>query len=285
MKKLSLLALVCLAFIHINAQDGVTFKIKYLPNKTYQSSAKMTMKINATVSGDQQILDKLKSQGITQPVNLSVDMEFNGVMKTGSPNADNSYPVHLDYKVDNLSVMLGDKQVPIPAKVTETDFKAVGTIDANGKIQIDSVAGKKANDTTQRKMQQMMDMVQKKINFPDKVLKPGDSFTQTMPLNIPIGKTGANNMQMNFSITYTLTSISGDNANFDMKPDFNLTLAVKDANITMSGTGPGKMVYSIGNNFPVSKTGNFNMKLKVTSDKVNVDGDAVITSSFTTAIN
>ncbi|MBS1524295.1 MAG: hypothetical protein JST19_01520 [Bacteroidetes bacterium] len=285
MKKLCLLALACLLFVQLKAQNGVIFKVKYLPNKTYQSSVKLNMKLHAMISGDQQVLDKLKSQGITQPVNVSIDMGFSGVMKTGSPNADNSYPLHLDFKIDNLSVMLGDKQVPVPPKVSETDFKAVGSIDANGKIQIDSAAGKKANDTTQKKMQQMMDMVQKKISFPDRALKPGDSFTQTMPLNIPIDKGGVNNMQMNFSITYTLTSISGDNANFDMTPNFNLTLAVKGANITITGAGAGKMVYSIGNNFPVSKDGNFNMKLKVNSDKVNVDGDATITTSFTTAIN
>ena len=53
----------------------------------------------------------------------------------------------------------------------------------------------------------------------------------------------------------------------------------------MSGTGTGKMVYSMKDSFPLSKTANINMKIKVTTPKVNVDGTAVVVSKYDCTIN
>src|SRR6185503_15911901 len=119
--------------------------------------------------------------------------------------------------------------------------------------------------------------------FPEKPMKPGDSFTQTMPFNMPM-KDGGGDIKVEASVTYKLTSISDGKAYFDMTPSFSMNVTVKKISVDMSGTGTGKMVYSIKDNFPVSKSGSFDLKLKVTSEKVNVDGTAVITSTTTTVV-
>ncbi|MDB5143274.1 MAG: hypothetical protein JWQ66_1987 [Mucilaginibacter sp.] len=283
MKKIYLFAWLCLSLTQLKAQEGVVFKVKYLPNRSYQTSVNIGMKINATLSGDTALINKLKSQGITQPVNANLAMGLNASMKTGTLNTDGTFPINMDFKIANLEVTANGKQIPIPPKVTEKDMKVVGHAGQDGQLKVDSAEGKKMNDSTEKKMQQMMDLVQKQIKFPDKPLKPGDTFTQGAPMNIPVG--GANNIQINGGITYKLVSISGGKAYFDIIPNVSMDLKIKTISATISGTGTGKMVYDIKNSFPLSKEATINMKIKVTSAKFNVDGTAVITSNTNCTIN
>jgi hypothetical protein len=275
---------MCLGFTQLWAQQGVVFKIKYLPNKNYQSNISVDMKVTATVSGDQEILDKLKEQGITQPVNANVSLALGGLMKTGALGADKTMPMNLDYKINNISVSANGNQVPIPPKATEKDIKAVGHISQDWKIKLDSADGKAVADSAQKKMEQMMNMVQKQIQFPDKPLKPGDTFTQGGPLDLPAGKNGGD-VKITFGTTYKLVKIEGDKAYFDLTPTFSMNMQMKNISVDMSGTGTGKMVYSIKDNFPISKEGNINMNIKVTSPKVNVAGTALVTSKYDCVIN
>ncbi len=284
MKRIFLIAFMCLGFTQLWAQQGVVFKIKYLPNRNYQSNISVDMKANATVTGDKEILDKLKDQGITQPVNANLSIALGGLMKTGGLASDNTMPVNMDYKINNVSVSANGNQVPIPPKATEKDIKMVGHISQDWKLKIDSANGKAIADTAQQKMQQMMNMVQKQIQFPDKPLKPGDSFAQGATTNIPVGK-GGSSAKVDFGITYKLARIVDGKAYFDMIPKFSMSLQVGKVSVDMSGTGTGTMVYSIKDNFPLSKEGNINMKIKVTSPKINVDGTAVVTSKYDCVIN
>jgi hypothetical protein len=282
MKKLCLYILLCISSIQLKAQNGVVFKVKYLPNRNYQVSINVGMKINAILTGDTALINKLKSQGITQPVNADLSMDMSGNMKSGALGTDNTFPLSMDYKINKLAVTANGKQAPIPPKVTENNIKVTAHVGQDGQLTLDSAGGKKVNDTTEKRMRQMMNLVQKQIKFPDKPLKPGDSFTQGMPMDIPVGN---NNIQMNGGFTYKLVRISDGKAYFDVVPAFSMDFKIKNTSISVKGTGTGKMVYSIKDNFPLSKEGSFDMKIKVSSDKLNVDGTAVITSTYTGTIN
>jgi hypothetical protein len=286
MKKIYLLALLCLPFAQLRAQDGVVYKIKYLPNHEYKMAIKMGMKLNATIKGDQSIIDKLTAEGITQPVTVDFQFAVDADTKTGAQTADNMIPLNMDVKIVNISVNANGNQAPIPATIAGKDVKIVGRAGLDGlSMIIDSVAGKKTDDSTQKNMKQMMNLFQRQIKFPEKGLKVGESFTQTMPFNIPMGKNTSNTVHMDYSITYKLTSVTDGKAYFDVVPNFTMNFDIQKVAITMSGTGLGKMVYSIKDNFPISNDGNFSMTIKVTSDKLNVDGAAVITTSSKTDIN
>jgi len=285
MKKIFLFALLCLPFVQLKAQQGIVFKVKYLPNHNYKVGFKVGIKLNATITGDPALMDNLSKSGFTSPIAVNMDMAMDGSTTTGALAADKSFPLNMSYMISNLSVEANGKQAPIPPKITEMNLKMTGHVNSEGQIQIDSAMGKKVSDTAQKKMQQTMNLFQKQIQFPDKPLKPGDSFTQTMPLNLPMGGNSSNNVQMNYSITYKLISISDGKAFFDVVPNFNMNFSIKDVTIAMSATGLGKMIYSIKDNFPVSSDGNFTMKLKVSSAKINVDGTALVTTNYTTVIN
>lgn len=283
MKKILFVALLCLPAL-LKAQQGVVFKIKYQPNYNYKMAVNFNMKMNVTVTGDPDILQKLKDEGINSPVTALLGLGADGTIKTGAMGSDNSFPLTMDFKIDSLTASANGKEAPIPPMVTDKKLHVVAHVGQDNVMVVDSADGKKASDSTQKSMQQMTNMLQRQIKFPETPMKPGDSFTQTMPINVPIKK-GGGNIKVDASITYKLTSISDGKAYFDMTPAFSMNASVKKINIDMSGTGSGKMVYSIKDNFPISKEGTFNLKLKVTSDKVNVDGTAVVTSSSTTVIN
>lgn len=284
MKKAYLLVFMCLSLAQLRAQQGMVFKIKYLPNHNYQSTISADVRFNVSVAGDQQIIDKLKAQGITQPVKADLSLALGGFLKTGAMGSDNSMPVNIDYKVNNISVTANGKQVPIPPKATEKDIKLSGHLAQDWKLKLDSADGKAVADTAGQKMQQMMSMIQKQIQFPDRPLKPGDTFTQGLPMNIPIDKNG-NDIKVNAGVTYKLVSISDGKAYFDLIPNFSMNFQLKDITVDMSGTGTGKMVYSIKDSFPLSKQGNLSMKIKVSSAKLNVDGTASVVSKYECTIN
>jgi len=285
MKKIYLLALLCLPFA-LKAQDGVVFKIKYQPNHTYNMNMGLGMNMNVTVTGDPAILQKLKDEGINQPVMALLGLGVNGTMKTGTPGADNMMPITMDFKIDSLNVSANGKQAPIPPSATDKAIHINGHANADNisMFVIDSVNGKKAGDSSQNSMKQMMSMVQRQVQFPATAMKPGDTFTQNMPINVPM-KGSKSNIKVDASITYKLNNIADGKAYFDVMPKFSMNMDIMKIAVNISGNGTGKMVYSIKDNFPLSRSGTFNATIKVTSAKLNVDGTAVITSSTMTVIN
>lgn len=284
MKKLFLYAALCLTLTQVKAQQGVVFKIKYQPNKNYQLDAKIGVKANVTLTGDQDLIDKLKSQGITQPVMADANIGYGGTMKTGTLAADNSFPIAINMKLNDVSLQANGNQVPIPPKATEKSFKAYGHVSSDNHFRVDSADGKRVNDSTEKKMQKMLDFVQNQIKFPEKPMKPGDSFTQSVPINVPVGGK-ENNLKIDASVTYKLIKIEDGKAYFDLTNNVNVNFQMKQINAAITGTGAGKMVYSIKDNYPVSKDATINLKIKLTSDKINADGKIDVTSSYTGSVN
>lgn len=84
MKKLIFLFLLLFVF-NAEAQQSVIYKMKYLPNRDYDGQVSMNINCNIALAGDTQITNKLKSQGITQPVAFDMNMKMTGDIKTGSP--------------------------------------------------------------------------------------------------------------------------------------------------------------------------------------------------------
>lgn len=276
MKKICLLALLCVSFCQLKAQNSVVFKVKYLPNHNYHLVAGIGIKANVNINGDQQTIDKISKMGIKSPVAADIAVNIDGNTVSGTAAADNSFPLNIDYNVANIKLNFNGKDVPVPMG-NKHNAKIYAHVGSDGQIKIDSADGKKVNDTTERKMQQMLNMMQSSVKFPAKPMKPGESFTQHMPINIPVKDKG--NVKADASATYKLISISGDLANFTFTSTLTMNFKGEKVAMDISGNGDGTMVYSIKNNFPVSKDGTFNIKLKLTADKVNVDGTAVVTTS------
>ena len=92
-------------------------------------------------------------------------------------------------------------------------------------------------------------------------------------------------MHADATVIYKLVSISEGKAYFDLTPNVNVNFNIMGLSVSITSTGTGKMVYSIADNYPISKQATVNLKIKVTSDKLNVDATGVASSSYTGTIN
>ena len=264
------------------AQQGILFKIKYQPSHTYQNTFHVEVKPVVTVTGSQEILEKLSAMGIGQPVNADLTLDISGQTKSGYAASDGSFPIVFNYMVDSINAKVNGKNFPSPPNKTNSK-KVYAHINPDGQLKIDSANGKKMNDSTEKKMRQMMDMVQHQIKFPDKPLKPGDTFTQGMPFTIPMK--GMGDSKIDISVTYKLISIAGDKAYFDMVENININAQIKKATTSITGTGTGKMVYSVKDNFPISSSSVLNMKISAAMGTTTINGTTAVNVSQATTIN
>jgi len=281
MKKIIFLILLLFVF-KAEAQKSVTFKMKYLPNHNYQAAVNMDIKCNITISGDEQVIEKLKSQGMTQPISLNMNMKMNGDTKTGVAGANNTFPLAMTFKLDQIEGTLNGNPIPIPGNVSSKVTRLYGHVGQDGKLKADSISGGTMKDTSEQKISQLMNSIQKKIQFPDHPMHIGDTFTQEMPFNIPLG---GNNMNATAKAVYKLVKIADGNAYFDIQQSMDMSIPVKNEIVTLKGDGNGKMVFSLKDSFPTDFTSNINLKFNGKITTVQVDGTAAISMEYKYTIN
>lgn len=264
------------------AQDSVMLKMGLLPGRSYESIMGLNIACKINLSGDQQVLDKLSQQGITQPLNLNINVKMVYDSKTGNADAENNFPVKMSYHFEEMAITLNGKQVPVPTKqLTGKNIIIYGHATSGGMLQADSLAGM-PNDTAKERMNRMMNSFMHHIQFPEHAMHIGDTFTQRMPLNIPLGNSGAN---MSANVVYKLISITGEQAGFDISQNMDMDIPVKGQHLKLSGNGTGKMVYSIKHSYPLNYNATLQLKFSGLVGTLQVDGTADMTMDYKNAIS
>ena len=281
MKKLLYIPILLLT-LTVRAQKGIVFKMKYTPNHTYAGGINMDIKAKVDLSGNDTVVSKLKAQGLTLPINIDMVMKMDGNTKTGATGASGAFPIAMIYKMDTLSMGINGNKVPIPSDKLGAGTSIYGHVGADGKLKADSIGGSKMADTSEAHITQMMNTIQKNINFPDHPMKIGDSFTQDMPLNIPIA---GNSVAATAKATYKLLSISGGYANFDVNQSMDMTVTVKGVAVHLTGSGAGKMVYSIKNNFATEYSTLLNMTVTGSIKTLQINATATMDMEYKYTIN
>jgi hypothetical protein len=248
------LILLLLTGFSLKAQQQATFKMKVAPNKSYDLQMKMSMNMLMDISGDTAMVNQMKKAGQPFPMNMVMDMGMGGLIKTNAANANNNVPFVMAMKPSALKMVMNGKETPIPMPaVNETVY---GFYTSDGKMSIDSIAGKKADDATKEAMMKMADGIQATIKFPDGPMKIGDTFTQDLPMNLPMAGLGAG--KMTSKTTYKLTAIENNKAYFDLVYDFAMDMST-GMSMNMTGNGDGKLVYDMLSNYPQSTHGNMSI--------------------------
>jgi len=281
MKKLLYLPLLLLV-LKTQAQENVVFKIKYMPNHTYAGAITMGMVVHVDLSGDTAVLNKMKKQGLSSPLALNMDMKMDGTTKTGAPGANQAFPINMGFKFDNLSIDLNGNSIPVPTDKLGNGVSIYGHVGADGNIKADSIGGAKKGDTSQAKVAKLMNSIQKNIQFPAHPMKIGETFTQSMPMSIPVG---GSNMDLNSQVVYKLVSITDGIANFDVQQSMDMSVPIAGATINVSGTGGGKLVYSIKDNFATDFSSNVNLKVTGQIKTLKIDATAQMNMEYKYTIN
>lgn len=279
MRKILLAGFLMLFFCFAKGQDNVLFKIKYSPNHTYHFTASNIIELYADLSGNKEIAAKLAAQGITQPMNFYVTYVSSGLTTTASIGKDRSFPVVMTLNTPVINGMLNGQRIPFPLKKNNTEF--YGRVNSDDKLNIDSLKGKKLSDSAATVAKQMMNKIIATVNFPEHAIKVGDSFTQNMPFDLPVGK----GVTINIDMTYKLISIANGKAYFDIKQGLDMQMPVKQINISITGSGLGKLVYDIKNNFPVSLRSNLFMTINLKSENFSGGATANLTANNVYTVN
>lgn len=282
MKRIFYLSLLLIAF-KAEAQKGVVFKIKYLPNHTYNGVTTITLNCRVNLSGNDTIISKIQQQGISVPVIADVSVKIKGNIKTGNADGIGTFPMSSKINFDDLNVNVNGKNIPVPIDKIKTTATVYGHVDMSGRLRADSIGGgQKLTDTAAEKVTQMMEMVQKSIKFPDRPMKMGETFTQDMPMNLPIS---GNKINLDSKVIYKLTRIEGGNAYFDVQQSMDFSLPVEGKILNLSGGGTGKMVYSIKDHFATDYETNMDLKFTGEIKTLKIDAGIKMMMEYKYTIN
>ncbi len=263
MKKFALLLLLCYAALYAKAQNAVLFKIKYLPSHTYKMAMKMDMGMDMSVSADSATMAKMKASGTKQPMVMQMNSTNSAEIKTGPLTPKRTFALKMTTKPEVTKVTMNGAALPMSQQsLTAQTYE--GECDADGKFHINSSTGGAANEQVKAALIAMINKLQGDIKFPEKPMKVGESFTMEAPMNVPVSGL---NLDMVVKTIYTLTAIKENLAYFNMGMFMNIDINTQKDGVPINakgqGSGTGKFVYSMKNNFATNMTSDMTMDLNM----------------------
>ncbi len=261
------------------AQRSALFKFRYSPGRTYTMNSKMNMATELALKSDS-TNEITETSGDKLQAHIDINELMGASAKTAKITAQslpftllcNNYSISQKVNINGKeNTLAGDRS--IMGKILN------GEIDKNGKMSTDTIvngvplsAGVKSGSTAL-----LREMRPQTMNFPDKQMKIGDTFTQEEPMtdiNMPdLGIT----KEVNVKVTYKLSAIKGNLAYFDTESKFNMDINEHDTKRTITGkgdgSGTGKMIYNIADNYPQSKVNDINIA-------INIEGHSIKPSTL-----
>jgi hypothetical protein len=255
MKKLAgILGLLLFIGVQSKAQKEVLFKMQYLPNHNYSSTMKMDMNMQMDITGDTGMVNNIKKSGQKLPMLMQMQSTSKMDVKTGLPTSTNDVPLTMTISQLSAKMTMNGKENSLPMPSTFQKFYAKYT--KEGKMEMDSVSGMKMNDSVKNAMMKMVKNIQGNIVFPDKKMKVGDTFIQSIPMEIPIAGSSA---KMLGKTTYKLIAVENNKAYFDVNMVMTMDMEGKSMTMDMTGGGDGKMIFDIASGYPTTIQNNINV--------------------------
>ncbi len=233
--------LISLVFVLISfntySQNELTLKIQYSPETKYSQTIIQTSENNMTYSGSKEFLQKIKEKGIQNPTVTNSSSTIKSAFKTGKLNNKNFFPLTMEFL--HSSNNEGKQIIP-----NGTIIYGHGAIDDMPKL--DSIVSKDLDSNFKKELLQTMQSAFAQISFPVKTLKIGENFSQEMPLSLPVL---GNTIEMTIQTNYKLISIENNLGYFEVSQIYTMKSNISKNDIVATGSGEGKIVYDIKNNF------------------------------------
>lgn len=254
MKKIfTISALLFAATVSVKAQTEVLFKMKMLPDHQYSTNMKINMDMN---------MEGAPQNANGAPQKMQMEMSTKMEMKTGSVNSKKEFPISMSMQMLPSTMTVNGKTTPTPTAANNVMPSMYGKCTVDGLPRIDSIPGTAMNDSVKTAVSKMVEGFQNNLKFPDKPMKIGDTFVQSMPFNIPMMGAG---MKTDIKVTYKLISILAGKANFDTNylMDMNMAVGKTPVSMHMTGGGGGTMEYDIATNYPTHYVQNMDMDMAI----------------------
>lgn len=237
--------------------QSIDFKIQYKPQTKYFQKLEQSIENEIYYEASDEILEKLKENGIQNPTITKTGNNSESVFKAGKLKSNGTFPVSIEF----LKSANAENQSIIP---NGTLIYGTGTI--SKMPQLDSIVSKDMDKTFKESLLQTVQSTFSQLDLPQKTLKIGESFSQETPFTIPISSVS---LEMILTTTYTLTKVVNKKAFFDISVLYTMKVSVEKYNIKGSGTGNGKMDYDTINHFPTKYDLNTEMAFDMKQDAFN----------------
>lgn len=280
MKK-SIYLILLLVVFKASAQESIVFKMNYLPEHRYNSIIEMHNNVEVNFKGPKEEQDKLKAEGVQSPMTVAGATSTEYTIQTGVATEEKKFPATIIYSNIISTQFLNNKELSLPES-TIGGKKIYAHSDSNDMLHIDSIGGKEGNDSLLSSVSAVFNNVNMQMNFPEKNLKVGESFTQDAPMNLPLF---GSNMTATVKVVYTLTKIKDGNGLFDVVQTSNIKANIMQGDINMIVEGTGKLIFSIKNKFPIQYSTDTTLKFTLDMNGIIAEGMGKMSTVHNTEIN
>lgn len=258
MKKSFLIAFLLLqVWAFGQTKNEVLFKIQYKPQATYSNTIQLTSQNIFTYGGSEEILADLKESGMENPMTLDQNSTIKTVFRTGKIKGGKEFPIQIE--VTDVSESDGGKSV-LPKGLV-----FYGNCAESGLPKLDSLSGISYDESTKKALLDVTRDLFLQIDIPEKRIKVGDTFSQSMPISIPGGPAEA---IMDVVADYKLISITNNFANFDIQITYKINSGAIDS-IQAIGKGTGKMTYDTKNFYITKHESNTEISLDIKDKEID----------------
>lgn len=221
-----------------------------------------TSSTGLTYGGDEAFLDVLQQSGTALTQTL-VDTNLKELLLiTGKEDSLLEYPVEIEVVRTEATALRS--ALPIGLRV-------FGVTSAVGMPRLDSIQSTGRGDEYDQTVLSTMQSIFGQINFPRRHLQVGDTFSEVIPLSIPILT-----MSLDMVITseYELIAIKDGLAYFDIDQRYTLTSGGDERfEADASGSGVGSLVYSLEHEFITQQSSDTEMTMEMSFDQFTMKMD------------
>lgn len=242
------------------SQEEFDFDLHYKPETEYKVKIEQNMTSTTTFSGSKEMMKQMKSSGIENPTKTTMTMSYELLYVTGKLNENNVFPIQTTYiKTPSFN---GVKSIP--------DGTAIYGEAEQGKAPFyDSVySEKEIPEAVKKSLIETVQATAKQLELPSRKIKKGESFVHTTPFVLPMEGVS---LEMDITSTYKVLSIKDGIAVLDVKMTYTMKTGTKGMNMNATGTGKGKMTYSIANSFFTAFDVESKMTMKMSMEDMKAD--------------
>lgn len=260
MKKTILLLIIIVTQLAV-AQNKNEFqlKVQYSPETKYDQTMDQTSHLEMKYSGDPEIIQRMKESGMQNPMVMDNHSVIESIFKTGKLSENKDFPLTIEF----VKTTNSNDKIVIPSG---TIIYGKGTL--GNMPTLDSIVSPGLDEAFKKSMLQTMQATFSQINIPERTVKVGDVFSIDTPMSIPIA---GMQLDMTITTTYKLESIQKNIADFDISQVFTMKTNAGKFPMNATGTGKGKLVYDIVNNFNLKYQIDMEMSANAKIEKMELD--------------
>lgn len=233
------------------AQKKNIFKMHLSPEMKYEQKVSTTFENTISYEGDDAFLAKLKARGNENPEITKRSSISESVITTGTESSDGWFPITIEYTNSDT----GDSKTGMP-----DGTKIFGRDSIGQKPVLDSIVSTEIPEASKKILLKSIQNSFVKIDFPEKKLKPGDTFVKEDTLSVPV--VGAK-VEILISTTYTLISVKKNIAVFDLSEVHTMVSQHTKFKLDASGSGSGKIKFDNKNHYFLEYDTNVEMAMNI----------------------